>query len=150
MQPGEKIRELREKKKLTQGGLGKMIDLTQGYISNVETGRQAPSPEFVSKISGPLEISKDVQSFLLGTTTAKTLRNIWPAIIKENHQVEFGIHDISHERRLPENKFKRKFIDNVVKILDSGNKKVIGALKSDVDVFLSTIELRKPEAKGGD
>lgn len=136
MQPGQKIKELRKKKRLKQKELAKIIGLTQGYISDIERGRQSPSPEFVSKISGPLEISKDDLSFLLGTTTARGLENIWPDTFRENREVEFGTRDLSRERRLPENISKRKLINKVIKILDSENDTITKAFKANIEVSL--------------
>jgi len=155
MQPGKRIKELRNKKGLKQKELAKIIGLTQGYISDIERGRQSPSPEFVGKISGPLEISKDDQSLLLDATTAKELGDIWPAILKENHEFEFGGQDMGRERRLPQNVSKRKLIDKVIKILDSENDTVTKALKANIKAFLYALRseefesLEKNKGEGG-
>lgn len=155
MQPGKRIKELRNKKGLKQKELAKIIGLTQGYISDIERGRQSPSPEFVGKISGPLEISKDDQSLLLDATTAKGLGDIWPAILKENHEFEFGRQDMGRERRLPQNVSKRKLIDKVIKILDSENDTVTKALKANIKAFLYALRseefepLEKNKGEGG-
>lgn len=158
MQRGEKIRELRRKKGLNQTDLAKIIGLTQGYISDIERGRQPPSPKFVMKISEPLEISKDDLSFLLGDDPSfrlaimatKESRVLWPSALGEDKENGYKTQNINRERRLPQNAHKRRLINNVLKILESENKKVIKALKSNIEAFLIAIKKKETEIKWGD
>jgi hypothetical protein len=75
---------------------------------------------------------------------------VWPAKINDSHEQEYEISVVNRERRLPQNAPKRKLINKVIKILDSGNNKVVRALKSIVDALLPTIEPRKSEIKEGE
>jgi transcriptional regulator with XRE-family HTH domain len=47
---GEEIRKLRLERKLSQGELAAMTDLSQRTISQIENGRQKPHPKTLSKI----------------------------------------------------------------------------------------------------
>ena len=44
----------------------------------------------------------------------------------------------------------KKIIDNVVKILESGNETMIDALKANVKAFLEIVESKKCNSRGGD
>ncbi|GKV69824.1 transcriptional regulator [Sporosarcina sp. NCCP-2716] len=57
---GERIRELRKAKGLTLTELGDLAGCSNPYLSQIETGyRNAPaSPEFLTKLSGALGVSK--------------------------------------------------------------------------------------------
>jgi transcriptional regulator with XRE-family HTH domain len=57
---GEKLRYLREKRKLTQADLAQKLGLArQGYVSNLETGRKAPSLELVVHIADVFGVTTD-------------------------------------------------------------------------------------------
>ncbi|MBJ8113077.1 helix-turn-helix transcriptional regulator [Bacillus cereus group sp. N6] len=55
---GEEIRSLRKSKGLTLMQVAEMTDVSQPYLSHVETGKRNPSPETLSKISNCLGVSK--------------------------------------------------------------------------------------------
>lgn len=54
---GEKIRQERNRKKITQEQLGEMAGLSQNFISQLESGRKTPSLFTLLKISRALSVS---------------------------------------------------------------------------------------------
>ena len=54
---GKKLREARLKKKLSQGGVAKILGVHRPYISGLERGRRNPSLLTVQKIAKALNIS---------------------------------------------------------------------------------------------
>ena len=55
---GQVIRRLRKGKKITLVELGAEIELSQGYLSNIETGDRNASVEILTKIAEVLGVSK--------------------------------------------------------------------------------------------
>ena|SRR5579864_5100678 len=53
---GDRLRELREEKKLSQGDIEKRTGLLRHYISRVENGHTVPAIETLEKIARALEI----------------------------------------------------------------------------------------------
>lgn len=53
---GDRLRELREKKNLSQGDIEKRTGLLRCYISRVENGHTVPSVETLEKMARALEI----------------------------------------------------------------------------------------------
>ena len=60
---GEKLRELRKSKGLTQQQLATLIGVRNSVISFYELGERIPSPEIIKKLASALHVSAD---FLLG------------------------------------------------------------------------------------
>jgi len=56
---GERIRKIREQKKITQEMLAETIGLSNNYISNIERSRSIPSLETLIKICNVLEVTPD-------------------------------------------------------------------------------------------
>lgn len=52
----DRIRELREEKKLSQGDIEKRTGLIRSYLSRVENGHTVPSLETLEKLAAALEI----------------------------------------------------------------------------------------------
>jgi XRE family transcriptional regulator, master regulator for biofilm formation len=52
---GKKIREMREKKGLSQRGLAKALNMNHAYLSRIENGKVDPSIELLVKIAEILE-----------------------------------------------------------------------------------------------
>lgn len=48
---GEELRKKRKKKKLTQKELGKLVNVSDSYISKIELGNSIPSLKLLNKIS---------------------------------------------------------------------------------------------------
>ena len=53
---GDRLREMREEKKLSQGDIEKRTGLVRPYISRVENGHTVPSIETLEKMARALEI----------------------------------------------------------------------------------------------
>jgi ribosome-binding protein aMBF1 (putative translation factor) len=53
---GERLRALREEKKLSQGDIEKKTGLLRCYISRVENGHTVPAIEILEKMASALEI----------------------------------------------------------------------------------------------
>ncbi len=54
---GENLKEIRLKKKLSQGDLSRDLNVDRAYISNMENGRMNPTLSTLEKIAGALGIS---------------------------------------------------------------------------------------------
>ena len=61
---GDKIRELREKRKLTQIELAKLAGISNTYLSDIERGRVNPSLKTLDKLARALGIKIDWEIFL--------------------------------------------------------------------------------------
>src|ERR1700719_632444 len=53
---GDRLRALREEKKLSQGEIEKRTGLLRGYISRVENGRTVPAVETLEKFARALDV----------------------------------------------------------------------------------------------
>ena len=53
---GDRLRELREQKKLSQGDIEKRTGLLRSYLSRVENGHTVPSVETLEKLAHALEV----------------------------------------------------------------------------------------------
>ena len=67
IQSGERIRQLRVESGLTQEKLAERADVTNNFISHIETCRSIPSLETVVKLCNALDVTPD--ALLLGTET---------------------------------------------------------------------------------
>ncbi len=59
MSLGERIKELREEKRISIRELGRRTDVSGMHISNIEKGKVNASPELVAKIAEVLEANAD-------------------------------------------------------------------------------------------
>src|SRR5690349_3305037 len=53
---GDRLRELREEKKLSQGDIEKRTGLLRSYLSRVENGHTVPSVETLEKLAHALDV----------------------------------------------------------------------------------------------
>jgi len=53
---GDRLRELREEKKLSQGDIEKLTGLLRCYVSRIENGHTVPSIETLEKMARALEV----------------------------------------------------------------------------------------------
>lgn len=65
---GDIVREYRKMKKLTSSQLATMIGVTQGSISQIETGKRKASLEIINKLIEVLEIPKQENKITHKTT----------------------------------------------------------------------------------
>jgi len=66
---GDRLREMREEKKLSQGDIEKRTGLLRCYISRVENGHTVPSLETLAKIAEAMEIA--LADFFPGAETPR-------------------------------------------------------------------------------
>lgn len=57
LQFGKKLREVRLKKKMSQGDIARILGVHRSYISGLERGRRNPSLLTVQKVAKALDIS---------------------------------------------------------------------------------------------
>ncbi len=175
MKPGERIKELRLAKGYkVQKDFGDVIGYSDAYISEIETGKKEPSLDLLYTIEEKFGVSPATILWGLSRERWNAIKQIFqseespddlfqkltqllrpPPAGLEYLQVSeppltYGGSAAHHENRQSENVPVRKFIDNVIKILNSGNEKIVTALESNVDAFLENIELSKLERKEGD
>ena len=133
MQPGEKIKEFRKNKGLTQKELAESLGYSQDFLSAIEIGKVEPSREFLKKLNEIFGISSDY--ILYGSDDER--KNL----IKEM--------DVKYEI-LPTS--TKKLLDNVKEILESGNTEMIDALKANIKALLKAVRMAKNqnENEGGD
>lgn len=67
---GNKLRQLRKDRKLTQQQLAELIGVKNSVISFYEVGERTPSPDVLRKLALALHVSTD---FLLGIERSATL-----------------------------------------------------------------------------
>ena len=67
---GNRLRQLRKEKKLTQRQLAEMVGLRHSVVSFYEIGERSPSPEIIKKLASSLHVSSD---YLLGIDRRKML-----------------------------------------------------------------------------
>jgi transcriptional regulator with XRE-family HTH domain len=75
---GDRIREIRETKRLTQDQLAEKTGISKGFLSDVENGKRNVSSEYLLRIANALNASVD---FLLRGTTDTTAANREPIVI---------------------------------------------------------------------
>lgn len=67
---GNRLRQLRKEKKLTQKQLASLIGVKNSVISFYEVGDRTPSPEVIKKLAVTLHVSSD---YLLGIEKSETV-----------------------------------------------------------------------------
>jgi transcriptional regulator with XRE-family HTH domain len=76
MKTGDRIREFRKRKRLTQEDFAEALGYSQGYLTEIETGKKEPSREVLKKIHEKFGVSTDY--FLYGLSSTS-----WAEIQKE-------------------------------------------------------------------
>jgi transcriptional regulator with XRE-family HTH domain len=75
---GDRIREIRETKRLTQDQLAEKTRISKGFLSDVENGKRNISSEYLLRIANALNASVD---YLLRGTTESPAGNREPIVI---------------------------------------------------------------------
>ncbi len=75
---GDRIREIREAKRLTQDQLAEKTGISKGFLSDVENGKRNVSSEYLLRIANVLNASVD---YLLRGTTESQSGNREPIVI---------------------------------------------------------------------
>lgn len=76
---GDRIREIREKKKLTQDQLAERARISKGFLSEIENGRRNVSSEYLLRVANALSASVDY--LLRGTNEVPSAGNREPIVI---------------------------------------------------------------------
>lgn len=92
---GKRIKESREKAKLTQPDLAKMVGSTDRNISNYETGYSYPSVKVLYHISIALETSAD---YLLGLTDQASMPSKSSEVV--NLDDERILHELKNDEEM--------------------------------------------------
>src|SRR5262245_63370920 len=69
---GERLRDIRKEKKLSQGDLEERTGLSRCYLSRIENGHTTPSNETLEKLAGAMHVPL-YQLFYQGNGPAKPL-----------------------------------------------------------------------------
>lgn len=95
---GSRIRKFRKKAKLTQEKLAELMEVTPGYISQLETAKSVPKLETLAKISTILDCDigyivsgavKNEDNYLMGEFSEKFL------LLSEDHrQIVLDLMDV--------------------------------------------------------
>src|SRR5437879_12656151 len=96
---GDRLREMREEKKLSQGDVEKRTGLLRCYISRVENGHTVPAVETLEKMARAFEVPL-YQLFYEGDEPPAM-----PTVLKQRSEVVWGSYGkdakfLSHLRRL--------------------------------------------------
>lgn len=78
MNLGEKIRQLREERRFTQGQLASRSSLSQGYLSQLENGEvKNPSAAVLLRVAQAMNVDADELFEAAGYPTVRTLRQAY-------------------------------------------------------------------------
>jgi transcriptional regulator with XRE-family HTH domain len=62
---GAAIRAIREAHGVSISAFAPRVDVTQGYMSNVELGHKAPTTEFLARVARELAVPLDAVSYVI-------------------------------------------------------------------------------------
>lgn len=133
---------MRDKNDLSQAEFGDRLGYSQKFVSDIETEKADPPREFLMKIYEVFHISIDY--ILYGGPPNKDFDSSRLTPVVKDPSCEY---EIQEERRLIENLPKRKLIDKVLRILDSGNVTVVKALTSNLEAFLMALRGQDEEGE---
>ncbi|PEM35892.1 helix-turn-helix domain-containing protein [Bacillus pseudomycoides] len=68
-----RIKELRKERKWSQKELGEKVDVSESFVSKVESGKKQPSREVTTKIAEVLNVTTD---YLLGRSDEEVLNEM--------------------------------------------------------------------------
>ncbi|HFK1685314.1 transcriptional regulator [Bacillus anthracis] len=75
-----RIKELRKERKWSQKELGEKVDVSESFVSKVESGKKQPSREVTAKIAEVFNVTTD---FLLGRSDEEDLHEMLDVKFKE-------------------------------------------------------------------
>ena len=167
MQPGDRIKDFRKNKGLSQKAFAEKMDYSFAYVSDIERGKTKPSRDFLEKLNEVFGISSD---YILYSGTAADLDQVvtdlksagldYELIEKIRLRCLEAIYRGGREEwqrgerhglavREPGAEYQalptstKKLIKNVEEILESGNDVMIDALKHNIKAFLEAIRVIK-------
>jgi len=56
---GQNLKKIRTKKSISQGDIARTLDVSRGYISNIENGKTNPTLATISRLAKAVEVSID-------------------------------------------------------------------------------------------
>jgi transcriptional regulator with XRE-family HTH domain len=119
MKLGDKIRQLREKTRLTQGQLAGASSVSQGYLSQLENGEvKHPSAAVLLRIARAMEIDSDVLFEAAGYPTVRTLREAY-----QNYEATVDPELMGYLSRLPRDRQRRllAILEGMETVLNNGS-----------------------------
>lgn len=133
---GDRIREVREHRRLTQDRLAEMTEISKGFLSDVENNKRNVSSEYLLRIANALGASVDY--LLKGEASTAEAKSQAPVVIPQNlseaaHQLNLAYsetiellnaHDSVVARR--SNKERKEFTIEDWKALHQALRKVFG------------------------
>ena len=112
---GEKIKNIRNEKKITQEELAEMAEISVGYISNNETAKKKDSLTTIIKICNALDIS--LNSLLLGnpvTYSNNELTYEFDDLIKDCSRYEMHlIFEAAKSEKIALKKYEKLIVNDV-------------------------------------
>jgi len=94
---GDRIREIREAKRLTQDQLAEKTAISKGFLSDVENGKRNVSSEYLLRIANALNASVD---YLLRGTTDSPAGNREPVVIPSELSAAAERLDLSYSQAI--------------------------------------------------
>ncbi len=103
MNLGDKIRQLREERRLTQGHLATHSSVSQGYLSQLENGEvKNPSAAVLLRVAQAMNVDPDELFEAAGYPTVRTLRQIY-----EGYESTVDADLLGYLARLPRDRQRR-------------------------------------------
>jgi transcriptional regulator with XRE-family HTH domain len=118
MKLGDKIRQLREQTRLTQGQLAGASSVSQGYLSQLENGEvKHPSAAVLLRIARAMEINSDELFEAAGYPTVRTLRETY-----QNYEATVDPELMHFLSRLPRDRQRRllAILEGMESVLTNG------------------------------
>ncbi|CAM3093686.1 helix-turn-helix domain-containing protein [Limosilactobacillus mucosae] len=103
---GDRIRDLRNQKRLSQTDLAKIINVSQQTVTKWETGKSEPSSSAINRLADYFDVSSD---YLLGRKTPKPKMTVDEAM--DTIMSADGKEPTEHDRKIMESIIKA-YLDN--------------------------------------
>lgn len=124
MNLGEKIRQLREERRLTQGQLASRSSLSQGYLSQLENGEvKNPSAAVLLRVAQAMSVDADDLFEAAGYPTVRTMRQIY-----ESYRATVDEDLLRYLARLPRDRQRRllHLLEGMESVLSGAGESVPG------------------------
>lgn len=125
MNLGDKIRQLREERRLTQGHLATHSSVSQGYLSQLENGEvKNPSAAVLLRVAQAMNVDPDELFEAAGYPTVRTLRQIY-----EGYESTVDADLLRYLARLPRDRQRRLLLllEGMEDVLNHGSAAAAGA-----------------------
>ena len=103
---GDRIRDLRNQKRLSQTDLAKIINVSQQTVTKWETGKSEPSSSAINRLADYLDVSSDYLLLRKKTKQKMTIDEAIDTIMSAD-----GKEPTEHDRKLMESIIKA-YLDN--------------------------------------